>query len=89
LTEPQIFEAIKVAGKDGSKYLRNTDSEYKMLNDLAFRLGGVKGGGKIENITGELRIVSEIPYCQSCRGVIKQFNEMFPNIKLILVNGTK
>jgi hypothetical protein len=87
-TEPQIFDAIEVAGKDGVKYLRNTDSEYKMLNQLAYELRGVKG--KVyTNITGELKIVSELPFCASCRSVVRQFNEMFPNIKLIVVNGAK
>nr|WP_316948350.1 deaminase domain-containing protein [Capnocytophaga canimorsus] len=28
-------------------------------------------------------------YCDSCTGVIQQFNKMFPNIKLILVDGIK
>lgn len=88
LTEPHIFDAIEVAGKDGVKFLRNTDSEYKMLNDLANKLGGVKN--KIDpSITGEIKIVSELPFCQSCRGVLVQFNEMFPNIKLIIVNGAQ
>jgi hypothetical protein len=88
LIEPQIFETIEVAGKDGVRYLRNTDSEYKMLNDLADKLGGAKGVVK-NDISGELKIVSELQFCTSCRGVIQQFNEMFPNIKIVLVNGAR
>ena len=30
--EPQIFKAIEVEGSGGRSWLRNTDSEYKMLN---------------------------------------------------------
>ncbi|ATA91591.1 hypothetical protein CGC56_05050 [Capnocytophaga canimorsus] len=46
--------------------------------------------GKIyTHITGKLKIVSERVYCASCQGVIQQFNEMFPNVKLILVDGVK
>jgi hypothetical protein len=86
--EPQIFDAIEVAGSDGVKFLRNTDSEYKMLNKLASDLVGVKGQRYID-VTGELKIVSELSFCSSCRGVIKQFNEMFPNVKLIVVNGAR
>ncbi|MFJ1327569.1 deaminase domain-containing protein [Capnocytophaga canimorsus] len=59
-----------------------------MLNKLAKDLGAEKG--KIyAHITGELKIVSERVYCASCQGVIQQFNEMFPNVKLILVDGVK
>jgi hypothetical protein len=86
--EPQIFEAIEVTGSNGATWLRNTDSEYKMLNRLASDLGGVRGQ-TYRNITGELKIVSENPYCASCQGIIQQFNQMFPNIKLILVDGAK
>lgn len=87
-SEPQIFDAIEVAGSNGVPFLRNTDSEYKMLNQLAFDLGGVKGNA-YTNVTGELKIVSELPFCTSCRGIIKQFNEMFPNIEIIVVNGAR
>ena len=72
----------------GNPYLRVTDSEYWMLNNLAKRLGRIKGRRYID-IKGELKIVSENSYCISCAGVIKQFNIMFPNIKLIIVNGAK
>ncbi len=87
-TEPQIFDAIDVIGGKGNAWLRNTDSEFKMLNDLASKLGGV-AGEKFPDITGTLKVVSENPYCASCRGIIQQFNEMFPNIKLILIDGAK
>jgi hypothetical protein len=81
--EPQIFEASEVGG-----WLRNTDSEYKMLNQLASDLGGVRGN-TYPNVAGTLKIVSELPYCSSCQGIIQQFNQMFPNIKLILVDGVR
>jgi hypothetical protein len=68
--------------------LRTTDSEYKMLNKLASDLGGTTGSVK-PNVIGEFKIVSENPYCASCSGIIQQFNEMFPNVKLILVDGAK
>lgn len=59
-----------------------------MLNNLAKDLGAEKG--KIySHIRGEIKIISELPYCSSCQGVIQQFNEMFPNVKLILVDGIK
>lgn len=84
--EPEIFRAIEVEGSNGKSWLRNTDSEYKMLNKLADDLGGVSGN-KYPNITGEIKIISENPYCKSCQGILHQFSEMYPNIKLILVDG--
>ena len=83
--EPQIFKAIKIEGKGGRRWLRNIDSEYKMLNKLAEDLGGKYN----PNIKGEIKIISELPYCNSCTGVIQQFNEMFPNVKIILIDGVK
>jgi hypothetical protein len=87
-SEPQIFKALKVEGASGGTWLRNTDSEYKMLNKLANDLEG-KTGNIYPNIMGEIKIVSENPYCISCQGIVQQFNEMYPNIKLILIDGVK
>ncbi len=83
ITEPQIFDATEVGG-----WIRNTDSEYKMLNKLADDLGGVKGN-TYPNITGEIKVISERTYCTSCQGVLQQFSEMFPNLKLILIDGVR
>jgi hypothetical protein len=59
-----------------------------MLNKLANDLGGTKGAVKL-TITGEFKIISENPYCASCTGIIQQFHDMYPNIKLILIDGAK
>ncbi len=88
VNESQIFEPVPATGTSGT-WLRDTDSEFKMLNDLAKRLGGVKGGSKITSVEGSIKIVSENPYCASCAGVIQQFHNMFPKINLILVDGIK
>ncbi|MDR1203628.1 MAG: hypothetical protein LBL58_18625, partial [Tannerellaceae bacterium] len=85
--EIHIFRAIEAEGAGGA-WLRITDSEYRMLNDLAYKLGG-KAGVRYPNVHGEIKIISELPYCNSCQGIIQQFNEMFPNIKLILIDGVK
>ncbi|XRE44528.1 hypothetical protein ACIVBQ_002732 [Tenacibaculum discolor] len=85
--ETHIFEAIKATGSSGT-WLRITDSEYRMLNDLAKKLGAVKGE-KYTKVEGNLKIISENPYCMSCQGVIQQFSDMFPNIKITLIDGVK
>ncbi len=89
---PEIFEAIpvnnqNVPGGEGA-WVRTTDSEYKMLNRLANEIGA-ESGGVYPNLTGTLTIVSERSYCPSCAGVIQQFNQMFPNVNLILVDGIR
>ena len=57
-----------------------------MLNKLAEDLGGKYN----PNIKGEIKIISELEYCKSCTGIIiQQFNEMFPNVKIILIDGVK
>ncbi|WOC53143.1 hypothetical protein BPO_p0060 (plasmid) [Bergeyella porcorum] len=50
---------------------------------------GAEKGKVYKNIIGELKIVSERAYCPSCQGVIQQFNEMFPNVNIILIDGVK
>ena len=55
-----------------------------MANELGAEKGRVYG-----KMQGELKIISELEYCKSYTGIIQQFNEMFPNIKLILVDGVK
>ncbi|WP_240905184.1 deaminase domain-containing protein [Flagellimonas oceani] len=85
--ETHIFDAVESVGVSGS-WVRITDSEYRMLNDLAKKLGGVKNQVN-DKIEGTLKIVSENPYCTSCQGVIQQFSEMFPNIEIKLIDGVR
>jgi hypothetical protein len=82
----RVFDAIEVGGWE-----RYTDSEYKMLNKLALDLGAPPGvqGYKNLDVTGSLKVVSERPYCSSCQGVIQQFNDMFPNVEITLIDGVR
>lgn len=59
-----------------------------MLNNFAYEMGA-KTGNVYPNIRGHLKIVSENPFCSSYSNVIQQFRRMFPNIQLILINGTR
>ena len=88
----QIFNAYKV-DKDGGvntndAWLRNQDTEYVMLSEIAHSLGAKKGE-IYNNITGELKIVSELTYCTSCQGVIQDFSKMFPNVDIVLIDNLK
>jgi hypothetical protein len=86
--DAQLFNHKKAPNQQGKLTERDLDAEYQMLHQLALDLGAVKNG-KYPEITGTLKIVSENPYCASCYGVINQFQDMFPEIKLILIDATK
>ena len=58
---------------------RSTDTEYKILNDLAQRLK--------PDARGTIRIFTERCPCPSCAGAIAAFRKLFPGIKLIVNNG--
>lgn len=91
---PNVFDAkfvnkqnlIKPDAIDGA-WLRTTDSEFQMLSNVAKKLNLQKR--QVYNYTGTIKIVSELPYCGSCSGVIHQFSEMLPNVKIIIINGAK
>jgi RHS repeat-associated protein len=72
------FTTSQVGGYD-----RLFDSEVKLLEGFAERFH------KTPNVKGVLTLTSELQFCPSCTGVITQFNKMFPNIQLNLINGVK
>lgn len=88
--EPHIFDYFPVKGLTGT-HPRDTDSEYKMLNWLTDKLrpGAKKGEDVFPEVSGEILIASHIQFCPSCKGVFQQFEDMFPNVKLILIDDLK
>lgn len=87
-----IFRSFKTNSNDElyspDSWLRKTDTEYKMLTQIAKDQGAVMG--KVyRNVKGEITIVSENPYCVSCQGVIQDFSRMFPNVKVTLIDGVR
>lgn len=87
-----VFSAYKVDKNGGintqGSWIRNADTEYVMLSEIAKKLGA-KRGGVYKTIKGEIKIVSELPYCASCQGVIQDFSRMFPNVKIVLIDKLK
>ncbi|OKP86192.1 hypothetical protein A3844_14075 [Paenibacillus helianthi] len=69
------FETITTP--DGNP--RTLDAEVKILEELASQLPN--------NASGKVHIFSELPFCESCSGVIKQFKEQFPNVEVIISHG--
>ncbi|MBT9184516.1 deaminase domain-containing protein [Pectobacterium punjabense] len=57
--------------------LRNTDSEYKVLDNLADRLGSnISAKGSVTPI------FTERAACESCLGVMKKFPDRYHNINI-------
>ncbi|HEJ6942442.1 TPA: DUF637 domain-containing protein [Serratia marcescens] len=60
---------------------RNTDSEYKILDNLADKLGSnVSAKGKVI-------IFTERAACESCLGVVDQFQKKYPGIKVEVLDN--
>ena len=59
----------------------NVDSEVKILEEIARDLP--------RDARGTINLFTERPPCPSCRGVIDQFRERFPNITVNVTNGGK
>jgi hypothetical protein len=81
--EKETFESFKVANKEGSKpYLRDIDTEAKILNNVAEKLGNNR------SVSGTINLLTERAPCLSCSSVIRQFEAKYPNIKVtVLDNG--
>ncbi|MGL1812213.1 UNVERIFIED_CONTAM: filamentous hemagglutinin N-terminal domain-containing protein [Serratia marcescens] len=73
------YETIK--NSDGNPIPRNLDSEYKILDNLADKLGG--------NIAakGKVTIFTERVACDSCLGVVEQFQKKYPGIKVEVLDN--
>ncbi|GAA0387693.1 hypothetical protein GCM10008933_18320 [Paenibacillus motobuensis] len=84
-----IFNAKKVDPDNAridtpAAYLRDYDTEYKILNDIASQLTGNK------NAKGTINLFTERLTCQSCSDVIMAFRREFPNITVnVLTNDGK
>lgn len=62
---------------------RDVDTEYKMLSDIQSRLGNNY------NASGTIKLYTELEPCPSCRSVIEQFKQMYPNIDVEVVYSVK
>ena len=85
--ESSPFKALKVDSSnivDGeSAWLRDVDVEYKILSDIQSRLGNNY------NVSGSIKLCTELAPCPSCQSVIEQFSEMYPNIEIEVLYNIK
>lgn len=75
------FKYSELPNKKGELIPRNTDSEYKILDNLA---------DKLDNTTsakGTVTIFTERPACGSCLGVIEQFQQKYPGVKVDVLDN--
>ena len=79
-----IFTATEVANQGGSiPLLRDVDSEFKILEELARTILG-KGGSR-HAVVGTIELYTGRLPCTSCSAVIsKQFKQVFPNVEFKL-----
>ncbi|BAQ79495.1 adhesin/hemagglutinin [Pseudomonas sp. St29] len=75
------FVAQIVPNKAGDPVYRGTDSEYKILDNIADQLGGNRA------VSGAVNIFTEKPACVSCLGAGEQFNERYPNITVNFIDN--
>jgi RHS repeat-associated protein len=61
---------------------RFADSEFKLLNFVANRLGASS-----DTVSGTIDLHSELPVCTSCGSVIGQFQRAFPNVTVNVTTG--
>lgn len=77
----QNFTYQTIESKDGIQLARNTDSEYKILDNLADRLGGNKSA------KGNVTIFTERPARESFLSVVEQFQKRYPNIDIRVLDN--
>lgn len=87
------YEAI--TGNKSDFILHNDDRAFKTLviNDIPrhfcteAKMFEYINSKVPKDFNGELTILSEIDMCESCRGVLNQFKEKYPNAKINIVSG--
>ncbi|WP_039910029.1 deaminase domain-containing protein [Acinetobacter soli] len=76
-----IFKTEKLPTASGMMVDRATDSEAKIFEYLAQKLGN-RSLAK-----GSITIMTERPACSSCLGVAEQFKSKYPNITVIITDN--
>ncbi|WP_437217412.1 deaminase domain-containing protein [Pectobacterium sp. LFLA-215] len=77
----ESFKYQEIPNNKGFIIARNTDSEYKILDNISDKLAG--------NISakGTVTIFTERPACGSCLGVVEQFQQRYPGIEVKILDN--
>ena len=73
------YEAIEAIGKNGDVYLRDSCTEYKIINNIAETVN-VDG-------TGKIILFTELEPCDSCKNVVNNFFVDHPNIEIEIIHN--
>ncbi|SEO18973.1 deaminase domain-containing protein, partial [Paenibacillus sp. OK076] len=85
-TKPK-YEATEAPDRSGNVRLRDNDTEYKILNDLASRLDKLPDPSKAR---GKIKLFTELDTYGSCSRIIGKFHKDYPNIDIeVIHNGDK
>lgn len=76
-----IFQACYAVTSDGRTAIRNKDSEFKILSDIASKLGNSV------NATGNIKLFTELEPCLSCQDVVIQFLQKYKNITIEVIHN--
>ncbi len=79
--KPKSVDPDNVRVGTPDAYTRQWDTEFKILNDVALRLGNNR------NATGSINLFTERLTCTSCTDVIFDFKDRYPNIQLNVFAG--
>ena len=74
---------LEAAVDSHSKRIMDTDAEYKVLSAIAETLEFIYNKDN-NRVRGQLYLYTERKPCESCQGVINQFEQRFPEIKITI-----
>ncbi|WP_430628146.1 deaminase domain-containing protein [Paenibacillus alvei] len=75
------FKATEAPDAEGNIYMRDGDTEYKILNDVADQLGDN------HNASGNIKLFTEKDTCGSCNEIIQQFDKEYPNVRIEVIHN--
>lgn len=82
--EESPFKAFEAANNEGKFLPREVCSEYKILSEIERQIKNTP------NISGKIKLFTELECCDSCSDVIAQFLERHTNIEIeIIYNGKR
>ncbi|WP_172455348.1 deaminase domain-containing protein [Paenibacillus sp. BIHB 4019] len=79
--ENPVFNATDAPNSRGRETLRDDDTEYKILNNIAKDLGDKP------DVKGKITLFTEKDTCGSCNYLISKFKEKYPNIEVEVVHN--
>lgn len=79
--QPQnpYYKAINAVGKTGDFYLRDSCTEYKILNEINDKVS--------KDAVGKITLFTELEPCDSCKNILNLFSKDHPNIEVNIIHN--